>query len=347
MPKRGHQLRGFVRRLTALRPSACALGLALASGCEPTLIVGKWSGPAAGEGGSGGAGGGGSGGAGVSGLAGSTSGAGGTGGAGGSGGVEGGAAGDAGAGGDSGAGAGTDAGAGGEGACDPTLMPDAPGGAPSDPAPVEVPWSTGFENGFCDYAQKQGFCYTNGDARFAAVSSPAHDGVGAAEFFVNATTGEAAARCVRQGLFPPDAVYGAWFYVSTAAERTDNWNLMYFNGRPPGGDLIGFWDVSIHVVDGRNVLVVFDQRRGMRLVPEGGPDVPIGSWFHVEFRLRRSAEENGLIELRQDGMPIFTLDGIVTDTSEWAQWYIGNLVAGRTPPDSTLYVDDVSITLAR
>ncbi|HEY3499057.1 MAG TPA: hypothetical protein VGK73_30405 [Polyangiaceae bacterium] len=320
------------------------MALFVASGCEPRLIVGKWSAPAAGAG----TGGGGTGGAGATGGAGGMSGAG-TAGAGnpsgGGAGLEAGAGGDAGAGGEGGAAAGTDAGAGGQGPCDPTLPVDGAAGEPAGPImnPVTVPWSTDFENGFCDYTPPAGFCYVTGNARFEAVSTPAHSGVGAVAFSVNAGAREAQTRCVRQGTFPIDAVYGAWFYVPAAAEATENWNLMFFNGASEAGDLIGFWDVSIHVVDGRNVLVVFDQRRGMRLVPADAPDVPIGAWFHIEFRLRRSAAEDGLIELYQDGVRTYALEGIATDDSVWAQWYVGNLAAGRTPPDSTLYVDDVSI----
>jgi hypothetical protein len=223
-------------------------------------------------------------------------------------------------------------------------VPDGDGGAAPDP--VTVPWSTGFEDGLCGYARALGYCFATGDAHFEAVASPTHEGVGAAAFVVNSSAREAQARCVRQGTFPTDAVYGAWFYVTAAAEDTDNWNLMFFNGGPPGSDLMAFWDVSIHVIDGRNVLVVFDHQRRTRLVPTNGPDVPIGSWFHVEFRLRRSAQKDGLIELYQDGARLYSQSGVVTDTTDWGQWYVGNLAAGRTPPDSTLYVDDVSIRLA-
>ena len=35
--------------------------------------------------------------------------------------------------------------------------------------------------------------------------------------------------------------------------------------------------------------------------------------------------------------------GIVTDTTDFGQWYVGNYVHQLTPPESTLYVDDVTI----
>lgn len=341
------EIHAAFRRLLRFRRKACLAFAVVASGCEPTLVVGTWLGAGAGKGGAEGAAGlsgaGGNGGFSGSGApsGGREAGAG-TGGSGGA--SSGGVIGAAGTAGDALGGAGAEGGAGGEGACDATVVPNADGGAASDP--VTVPWSTGFEDGLCGYARALGYCFATGDAHFEAVAAPTHEGVGAAAFVVNSSAREAQARCVRQGTFPPDAVYGAWFYVTAAAADTKNWNLMFFNGGPAGSNLMAFWDVSIDVIDGRNVLVVFDQQHQTRLVPTDGPDVPIGSWFHVELRLRRSAQKDGLIELYQDGVRIYSLSGIVTDTTEWGQWYVGNLAAGRTPPNSTLYIDDVSIRLA-
>ena len=47
--------------------------------------------------------------------------------------------------------------------------------------------------------------------------------------------------------------------------------------------------------------------------------------------------------LYQDGALLLEVTGIVTDDTDVAQWYVGNLAKALTPPDSTLYVDDVTI----
>ena len=39
--------------------------------------------------------------------------------------------------------------------------------------PLEFPWSTGFEDGFCDYLAG-GFCFSTGSASYALVSAPVH-----------------------------------------------------------------------------------------------------------------------------------------------------------------------------
>jgi hypothetical protein len=79
---------------------------------------------------------------------------------------------------------------------------------------------------------------------------------------------------------------------------------------------------------------------------EDAPEVPIATWFHVEFRLRRAADETGMAALYQDGVLVYETPPLATDATSWGQWYIGNLSEGRVPPDSTIYIDDISIRAA-
>jgi len=72
--------------------------------------------------------------------------------------------------------------------------------------------------------------------------------------------------------------------------------------------------------------------------------VPIASWFHIEFRLRRAADATGEVALYQDGVLVMTLSNVVTDPSESAGWYVGNLANALAPSESTIYVDDVTVT---
>jgi hypothetical protein len=73
------------------------------------------------------------------------------------------------------------------------------------------------------------------------------------------------------------------------------------------------------------------------------PDVPIGSWFHLEFRLLRAKDATGEIALYQNGTLIDERTGIVTDDTDFAQWYVGNLSFSMEGGSSSLYVDDVTI----
>ena len=212
------------------------------------------------------------------------------------------------------------------GACEPTLVagtytaPGTDGGANGgggadacsappdyDPAAegdlVDVPWTTDFENAFCDFVETGGFCYADPDASFEIVEAPVHGGRYAAAFSVTSDSSKNGweTRCVRQGVLPTDATYGAWFYVPSLAETTDNWNLIHFQGGAPD-DWHGLWDVSLDTADdGSLYLRVYDFLNNTNRTPDAPPSVPIGSWFHVEFRLLRSTDATGEVALYQDG----------------------------------------------
>ena len=211
---------------------------------------------------------------------------------------------------------------------------------------VEVPWSTGYENDFCDYPQAGGFCTGDPGGRSEIVEDPVRSGAHAAAFTVDSSLPNGTqARCFLEGQLPVDAVYGAWFYIPSLATNTGNWNLFHFQGGTPGTPgLPGLWDVSLgNAMDGSLFLYLFDFLGPGVRTPQNPPEVPIGVWFHVEFRLRRAADATGEVELRQDGVPVMGLTGIVTDNTSFGQWYVGNLADGLMPPESTVYVDDVSI----
>jgi hypothetical protein len=60
--------------------------------------------------------------------------------------------------------------------------------------------------------------------------------------------------------------------------------------------------------------------------------------------LKRASDATGEVQVYQDGVSVLHQIGIITDDSAWAQWYVGNLATNLTPPESTIYVDDVSIS---
>ncbi|MEI9936200.1 MAG: heparin lyase I family protein [Pseudomonadota bacterium] len=221
------------------------------------------------------------------------------------------------------------------------------GSIPAETDPIALPWSTGFENGFCDYEASGGFCI-GGGTRKTVTSPTAQFGQFAAAFSVDsADTASNQARCVRQGVLPEEAYYGAWYYIPAPATLIDNsslWNLWHFQG----GDASqkGLWDISLINGDsGALELLVYDfltpvvrKQTAMRAIP-----IPIGSWFHIEFFLKRRSDATGEIRLYQDGQKIIEATDLITDDSSWGQWYVGNISKGLTPADSTLYVDDVTI----
>jgi len=220
---------------------------------------------------------------------------------------------------------------------------------PSATDPITVPWSTGFENRFCDYSQPSGFC--TDPPQYTIVNYPTKSGHYAAAFNVvgDGEDGGTAqqSRCVRQGVLPKQAYYGAWYYVPTTATNHALWNLIHFQGADsPTAIPHGIWDVSLtNGVDGRLNLLV------LRFLWPGspaahilnGPPIPIGSWFHIEFYLRRAKNATGRAALYQDGVLVADFPNVITDDTDWGQWYVGNLATSLSPPESTLYVDDITI----
>jgi hypothetical protein len=213
-------------------------------------------------------------------------------------------------------------------------------------AQVEIPWETGFEDGFCDYARPLGFCLGTGSSTFSVVTSPVHSGRFAAEFTVtsNATDAGAQARCVRQGTFPHSAYYGAWYYVPAAPQNTGNWNLFHFLGTTADGGSSALWDISlVNLPDGGLSPFLYDLFT-MTILPEGVQTaIPIAQWFHIEVFFTRAKDNKGELALWQDGKKVADVTGIETDNTDFGQWYVGNLATALEPAVSTVYVDDVSV----
>lgn len=227
----------------------------------------------------------------------------------------------------------------------------ADGGASQPPAetdPVTVPWSTGFENGFCDYTQAAGYCY--GNQPYVLVTEPHRPGGRhAAEFRVNGEKGgglDVQTRCVRQGEFPESAFYGAWYFIPEALKDNGDqvWNLLHFEGQAMPDSRL--WDVSLApgLRAGDWELIVYDPVSKDTYRSADHRAVPIGAWFHIELFLKRASDSTGKIALYQDGVLLFERSNLKSDASKFTQWYVGNFAASATPADSRVYVDDVSIS---
>lgn len=224
-----------------------------------------------------------------------------------------------------------------------TCVYEGAAGAPASEKVIEIGWSTGFENGSCDYDRVGGQCYIVGDASFAFVDDPVHAGSSAGAFTVTTdmdnATEEPHTRCYLEGVMATDATYGAWFYIPEFA-RTGNWNLMFFQAveRNPG-----LFSVSLASGGGNLHLYVLNHLTGDFFTPDPAPAVPIATWFQVEFRLVRATDATGSFALYQDRRLLLEVTDIVTDRYDVHQWYVGNWASELTPPVSTVYVDDVTI----
>jgi hypothetical protein len=241
------------------------------------------------------------------------------------------------------------------GACQPDLnvgewrcAPGVDARIPDATERIASEWSTGFEDQFCGYTELAGFCYAAPNATYTTVTSPVHSGRLAAAFKVTAGEPDGhQTRCVRQGVLPTAAYYGAWFFIPERMEATGLWNLVHFQGGDPSRQH-GLWDISlVNGDDGELEVVVFDFLNGMVWSPQTATPVPIGAWFHLELYLKRAADATGEFAFYQDGELLMEAANLITDDTSWGQWYIGNLATPLASPESTVYVDDVTIRPTR
>lgn len=219
---------------------------------------------------------------------------------------------------------------------------------PGEDEVAPVPWTTGFESGFCDYEPNFGFCYAAPGAAFEIVTSPVYSGRRAAAFTVSSDD-EAAqqTRCVRQGVLPRSAYYSARYFLPQPVVSEGNWNLLHFQG----GDAESghsLWDVSlVSGADGALRVQLFDFLHQRPIPLPDAPPVPIGVWVHLQVYWLRSPDPDGVFAVYQDGVEVVRLTELNTDDTEWGQYYVGNLATALEPSTYTLYVDDVRISETR
>jgi hypothetical protein len=239
------------------------------------------------------------------------------------------------------------------------------GGASQAPAQTDAFWSTGFEDAsdplgeradladlgverfasFCDYTKVKGYCY--GDQPYVVVTEPHHSGRFAAEFNVVGDQ-QNQTRCVSQGVFPTAMFFGAWYYIPEALTYVKSaWNLWHFQSGDDANSLHDLWDVSLGkgAQDGTWELFVLDRPSGfVNYYGANHTPVPIGSWFHIELFLKRASDSTGEIALYQDGVKLFDQVNLKSDASKFTQWYVGDWADMPKPQNSSLFVDDITIS---
>lgn len=220
--------------------------------------------------------------------------------------------------------------------------------------PLPAPWKTSFEAGLCNIDDDSGFCYADQDSSYRVVTSPVHSGTQAVAFDMDPSSvdRQRQTRCVREGVLPVEAYYGAWFYVPSelTLSGAHDWNILHFQGGPsntppPQHNL---WDVSMDDSAGNGLeAFIYDAIHDEHYGQTDPRPVPTDRWVHFEFYWKRATDATGEVALFQDGEEIVRRSGIVTDDSPFGAFYVGNYTASLTQATTTvtLYVDDVTVRL--
>jgi hypothetical protein len=99
--------------------------------------------------------------------------------------------------------------------------------------------------------------------------------------------------------------------------------------------------------DGDLILSIYDHRAAYlrTATPDPAIPVPIGRWFQVEAYYRNAADDTGEVAIWLDGQLNYDLHRPFGTSPVY--WTVCSKTYGLSPAESTIYVDDAAISLAR
>jgi hypothetical protein len=194
-----------------------------------------------------------------------------------------------------------------------------------------------------------GFSADPPDTSVVISTDVAHSGSHSVRLANAAPTVYETARLLRQGEFPQEAYYSAWYYLPQTYRTTEDWTIMQFT-TPPGDDggsdglLI---DVDLRSLPGGDMILdIFDHRPPYLRSPTAEPaqPVPIARWFQIEVFYRNVGDHTGEFKLFLDGQVNYDIQRPFGQNST-TYWSPCNSTVGLSPVASDLYVDDAAISL--
>jgi hypothetical protein len=214
-----------------------------------------------------------------------------------------------------------------------------------------VLWSARHETGdLTEWTQggKGGAAADTPDTSVAPSTDVAHSG----RYSVKLTNGAVSmyedAHLWREDDYPVDAYYSAWFYLPRAYQTTADWSITQFQVPTSDGGVGQLLDIDLRSLpDGDLILSVYDHRAAYLRTPTPDPaqPVPIGQWFQIEAYYRNAADDTGEIAIWLDGQLNYDLHRPFGQSPVY--WTVCSKTYGLSPAESTIYIDDAAISLAR
>ena len=243
-----------------------------------------------------------------------------------------------------------------------TLEPQVPGSQRP-----EVLWRAGFESG--DTGEFFGVS-TSDCASAEVVGDPVHTGTYAGALSV--CEGRGGVRMRVEGLvpgtsLPDDAYYSAWFLMPTSFTGDDS-NIFQFKQAVTDDGLTQTKEVLFSIQVGWEVGHGWDLRLKGKIDQEirawdnvqrvlghsgaAGIHAPANRWFQIETRYVWSKGGAGRIATWLDGQLLWDFADLTTEI-DWPylarprQWTMNHYAKGITPPSSTIYLDDATVSFRR
>ncbi len=149
---------------------------------------------------------------------------------------------------------------------------------------------------------------------------------------------------------PPEAYYGAWFFIPTTVQIGSWLSLHHFGYHPTAGsaDTMPVWDFHVYPTTTGSLAARLYESSTIRDVEQASPvPVSVGDWVHFEIFYRKAADATGHITAWQDGVQILDVANAITAPTDWVQWDAGGGSNDIAPSPATVYLDDATISLTR
>jgi hypothetical protein len=148
---------------------------------------------------------------------------------------------------------------------------------------------------------------------------------------------------------PPDAYYGAWFFIPGSLQINSWLSLHHFGYRAAADatDANPVWDFHVYPTAAGLAARLYEAS-SMKGYDQTNPlVVPTATWVHFEIRYRKAPDATGEIVVWQDGTQILDVTAIITAPTDWVQWDAGGGSNDATPSPAAVYLDDATISLSR
>jgi hypothetical protein len=219
----------------------------------------------------------------------------------------------------------------------------------------DVLWSTDHESGdLSDWslAGGGGVLEQAPDATAVISQDFAHSGQWAARLTNQAMGTMKEAHLWRDGNFPQEAYYSAWYYLPQSVQTTVDWTIMQFRERTTSDPAVIalHYDIDLRSLpDGETILWFFDHDPVYLREPTPTPaiPVPIGAWFRLEVFYRHALDDTGRLTVWQDGVLVYDITGRSTGTNSNVYWTPCTVGYDTIPEAAVIYVDDAMISLRR
>jgi Polysaccharide lyase len=148
---------------------------------------------------------------------------------------------------------------------------------------------------------------------------------------------------------PPEAFYGAWFFIPASLQVRSWLSLHHFGYHRSGAaETTPLFDFNVYpLADGSLAAHVYDPTAMMNLEQTNPVPVPVAQWVHFEIFFKKAADATGRITVWQDGVQILDLQNLITAPTDQIQWDAGGGSNDIAPSPATVYFDDATISTMR